>query len=69
MLCHLLSMMSGHGGCGAGRETGMVHTDRSECMQMCVTTCWRESTSWKCMGMDCRVLGGVVAMQVGTGHH
>ena len=50
-------------------DTGMVHTDKCECAWMHATACWGESTSWKCMGMAHRVLGGVVAMQVGTTHH
>ena len=51
------------------QRTGAVHADKSECVQMHAMTCWGESTSWKSVGMAHRVLGGVVAMQVGTGHH
>ena len=58
--------------CDAGqswRRLGRVHMDKSECVQMHAMTCWGESASWKCMGMAQRVLGGTVAMQVGTRHH
>ena len=50
-------------------EIGGVHTDESECAQMCATTCWGKSASQKCMGTAQRVLGGTVAMQVGTRRH
>ena len=48
---------------------GVVNTDKSECAWMHAMTCLGESASWKCMGMSCSVLGGAVAMQVGTTCH
>ena len=44
-----LSVMSGHR--QSWRRLGGVHMDKSVCVQMCATTCWGKSASWKCMGV------------------